>query len=76
MVTAKSDELTTKLSRRQKWEIAALLCLQVPAAMIFYPVAAVLVLTGILAPLSIVLCRIGTMPLSLAMKLRDARQSG
>ena len=38
--------------------------------------ATVIVLTGVGAPLSIVLMRIGTMPYSLAMKRKAAWQSG
>jgi hypothetical protein len=65
-----------KLSGGQKWVIAGLILLQVPASAIFYPVAAVISLTGIGGPLSMILLTIGTMPLSLAMKRKAAWQSG
>lgn len=65
-----------KLTGRQKWVIAGLLLLQVPAAAIFYPLAAVISLTGIGVPLSVILLGIGTMPYSSAMKRKVAWQSG
>lgn len=65
-----------KLSFSQRLIIVGLLALQVLSGIILYPVAAVLVLTGILAPISIVLFRIGTLPLSLALKLKASWQGG
>jgi hypothetical protein len=59
----------------QKALIAGLLCLQIPFGIVFFPLAAVLVLTGILAPLAMMFFRIATMPFSLAMKRRAAWQS-
>jgi hypothetical protein len=41
-----------------------------------FPLAAVFVLTGILAPLGIMTFRAAIMPLSWAMKRRSSRQSG
>ena len=76
MVVANPNSPKVKLTGRQKWVIAGLLCLQVPASAIFYPLATIIVLTGVGAPLSIVLLRIGTMPYSLAMKRKAAWQSG
>ena len=64
------------LTGRQKWLIAGLILLQVPSSAVFYPLAAVLSLTGIGVPLSIVLVGIGTMPYSSAMKRKVAWQSG
>jgi hypothetical protein len=65
-----------KLSVGQKLVIAGLLCLQVPASAIFYPVATVIILTGVGAPLSMTLWAIGTKPLSLAMRWKTEWQSG
>jgi hypothetical protein len=55
--------------------LVGLLCLQVPASAIFYPVATVLILTGVGAPLSMVLWTVGTLPFSVAMKRKAAWQS-
>jgi hypothetical protein len=76
MVESKPNSPKVKLTGRQKWLIAGLICLQIPSSAIFYPVATVIVLTGVGAPLSIILLRIGTMPFSLAMKRKAAWQSG
>ena len=76
MVVANPNSPKVKLTGRQKWLIAGLLFLQIPSGAIFYPVATVIVLTGVGAPLSIILLRIGTMPYSLAMKRKAAWQSG
>jgi hypothetical protein len=65
-----------KLTGRQKWLIAGLILLQVPSSAIFYPLAAVISLTGIGVPLSMILLGIGTMPYSSAMKRKVAWQSG
>jgi len=56
--------------------IAGLICLQVPSGAIFYPMATIIILTGVGAPLSMVLWAIGTMPLSLAMKRKAEWQYG
>lgn len=69
---ASSATAPPKLSARQRWIVAGALSLQVITGVIFYPVAAVLILTGILAPLSFVIARIGTMPLSWLSKRRSA----
>jgi hypothetical protein len=42
---------------------------------VFFPMAAVFVLTGILAPLGMAAFAIATMPISVAMKRRDAWRS-
>ena len=76
MVVANPNSPKVKLTGRQKWVIASLLCLQIPSSAIFYPVATIIVLTGVGAPLSIILLRIGTMPYTLAMKRKAAWQSG
>jgi hypothetical protein len=76
MVVANPNSPKVKLTGRQKWVIAGLLCLQIPSSAIFYPLATIIVLTGVGAPLSIILLRIGTMPYSLAMKRKAAWQSG
>jgi hypothetical protein len=56
--------------------IAGLLCLEIPFGVVFFPMAAVFVLTGILAPLGMASFALATMPFSLAMKHRSAWQSG
>jgi hypothetical protein len=55
---------------KKKVLIVALFCLQIPFGVVFFPLAAVLVLTGILAPLGMLAFAIGTMPFSFAMKQR------
>lgn len=64
-----------RLPIREKILIAALLVLEVPVGIFFIPLATVLVLTGILAPLGMMSFSIGTMPFSLAMKRKSARQT-
>jgi len=76
MVVSDPNSPKVKLTSRQKWLIAGLICLQIPSSAIFYPVATIIVLTGVGAPLSIILLRIGTLPYSLAMKRKAAWQSG
>jgi hypothetical protein len=76
MVVSNSNPFKAKLTGSQKWLIVALFCLQVPSGAILYPVATVIVLTGVGAPLSMILLRIGTMPYSIAMKRKAAWQSG
>jgi len=76
MVVSNPNSPKTKLTGSQKLLIAGLICLQVPSGAIFYPLATIIVLTGVGAPLSIILLRIGTMPYSLAMKRKAAWQSG
>ena len=75
MVVANPNSPKVKLTGRQKWLIAGLICLQIPSSAIFYPVATIIVLTGVGAPLSIVLLRIGTMPFSMAMTRKAEWQS-
>lgn len=57
--------------------IACLLLLQIPFGIVFFPIAAVLVLTGILAPLAMMSFSLATMPFTLAMKemngIREAK---
>jgi hypothetical protein len=65
-----------KLSATQKMVIAALLCLQIPSGALCYPAATVIILTGVGAPISMVLWRIGTMPYAMAMQRKAAWQSG
>ena len=76
MVTTNPIPPKAKLTGGQKCAIAGLFLLEVPSAAIFYPAATVIVLTGVGAPLSLVLLRIGTMPYTLAMKRKTAWQSG
>jgi hypothetical protein len=65
-----------KLTGGQKWMIAGLLFLQIPSSLIFYPVAAIFAITGILAPIAMLLMGIGTLPFSFAMKCKRSWQSG
>jgi hypothetical protein len=76
MVAANPSSPKSKLTAGQKLVIAGLLCLQIPSGALFYPVATVIVLTGVGAPLSVILLRIGSMPFSVAMKRKAAWQSG
>jgi hypothetical protein len=76
MVASNPNSPKAKLTGRQKWVIAGLICLQVPSSVLCYPVATLIVLTGFGAPLSVVLLRIGSMPFSMAMKRKAAWQSG
>jgi hypothetical protein len=76
MVVSKPNPAKTRLTSKQKWLIAGLIFLQIPSGAIFYPVATVIVLTGVGAPLSMILLRIGSMPFSSAMKRKTAWQSG
>ena len=66
----------SKLTGGQKWMIAGLLFLQIPSSLIFYPVAAIFAITGIFAPIAMVLMGIGTLPFSFAMKCRRNWQGG
>ena len=61
----------SKLTGGQKVMIAGLLLLQIPASLLFYPLAAVFAITGIFVPIALVLLAVGTMPFSFAMKCRD-----
>ena len=65
----------TKLSVGQKLMIAALICLEIPFAAIFYPLATIIILTGVGAPISMLFWAIGTMPFALAMKYKATWQS-
>jgi hypothetical protein len=76
MLESNPQSPKARLSVGQKLVIAGLLCLQVPSSAVFYPVATVIILTGVGAPLSRALWAIGTMPFSLAMKRKAAWQSG
>ena len=53
--------------------IAGLLLLEIPFGVVFFPMAAVFVLTGILAPLAMMAFKLATLPLSIAMNRRSAR---
>jgi hypothetical protein len=66
----------SKLTGGQKWMIAGLLFLQIPSSLIFYPVAAIFAITGIFAPIAMVLMGIGTLPFSFAMKCKQGWQGG
>jgi hypothetical protein len=75
ILASNPNSTKAKLSARQKMVIVGLLCLQVPSGAIFYPMATVVILTGVGAPLSMIFWAIGTMPYSLAMKRKAAWQS-
>jgi hypothetical protein len=72
---SKTPSSTVTLSWKRKLVIAGLLCLEIPFGIVFFPMAAVLVLTGILAPLAIMVFKVATMPLTLSMKYKSAWQS-
>ena len=76
MVVSNPHSPKVKLTGRQKWVIAGLICLQIPASALCYPLATIIVLTGVGAPLSVVLLRVGSMPFSSAMQRKAAWQSG
>jgi hypothetical protein len=71
-----SAQAKAKLTGRQKLMVGALLFLQVPSSLIFYPVAALFSITGVGVPVSLVLMGIGTLPYSSAMKCKTAWQDG
>jgi hypothetical protein len=60
----------------QKGIVAGLICLQIPSAVLFFPAAAIIILTGVGAPLSMILWRVGSMPFSLAMRRKAVWRSG
>jgi hypothetical protein len=70
MLASKNHLPEATLPWKKKASIAGLLCLQIPFGVVFFPLAAVLVLTGILAPLGMMSFAIATMPFSWAMKCR------
>jgi hypothetical protein len=76
MVASEKNVPKAPLTWDKKALVAGLLCLEIPFGIVFFPMAAVLVLTGILAPLGMMSFAVATMPLSLAMKYRTAWQSG
>jgi hypothetical protein len=71
-----SAKVKAKLTGRQKLLVGALLLLQVPSSLIFYPVAALFSITGVGVPVSLVLMGVGTLPYSSAMKCKTAWQEG
>jgi hypothetical protein len=74
MVASKAHLPRATLPWKKKALIAGLLCLEIPFGVVFFPLAAMLVLTGFLAPLGLMCFAIATMPFSQAMKLRAARE--
>lgn len=74
-VTPQTSSSKATLPWKKRVLIAVLLCLEIPFGVVFFPLAAVLVLTGILAPLGMMSFTVATMPLSLAMKQRAAWHS-
>lgn len=75
MITENKGLPKAAMPWRLKALIAVLLCLQIPIGIFFFPLAAVLVLTGILAPLGMMCFTIARKPSSLAMKCRADWQS-
>jgi hypothetical protein len=55
----------------QKWLVAGLLVLQVPWALIFFPLAALFAITGIFVPIAMILVGIGTLPFTIAMNAKS-----
>ncbi len=72
MTAVDQDSPKVKLPGKEKLLIAGLLFLEVPSALFFIPLATVLVLTGILAPLGVMSFAVGTKPFSMAMKRKTA----
>lgn len=72
----KPQSAKSKLTGGQKWMIAGLLVLQIPASLLFYPLAAIFAITGIFVPIALVLVGIGTWPLSFAMRRKERWQAG
>jgi hypothetical protein len=75
-VVANPQPPKSKLTGGQKWMITGLLVLQIPSSLIFYPIAAIFAITGIFAPIAMVLMAVGTWPFSFAMKCKDRWQRG
>lgn len=75
MVPSKSPSAATAMPWTEKLLIGGLLCLEIPFGIVFFPMAAVFVLTGILAPLGMATFALATMPFSLAMKRRSSWHS-
>ena len=65
----------TALSFKRRLALGGLLCLEIPFGIVFFPMAAVLVLTGILAPLAIMVFKVATMPLTVWMNCKVAWQT-
>lgn len=75
MVPSKSPSAAAAMPWTEKLLIGGLLCLEIPFGIVFFPMAAVFVLTGILAPLGMATFALATMPFSLAMKRRSSWRS-
>jgi len=75
MATVEGDAPKVRLPVKEKILIAGLLVLEVPLALFFIPLATVLVLTGILAPLGMMSFAVGTKPFSVAMQRKSKWQS-
>ena len=70
-----TDTEKSALPWKEKTLIAGLMILQIPLAVIFFPLAAVFVLTGILAPLGVASFAVATKPTSLALRRRSTWRS-
>lgn len=75
MLAPKTQSPKASLPWTKKALIAALLCLEIPVGIFFFPLAAVLVLTGILAPLGMMSFTVARMPITWAMKCKSGWQS-
>jgi len=75
MTVSNQSPHKVKLSGKEKWLFVSLLILQVPMAVIFIPLAAVLILPGFLAPFGLACFAIGTKPFTMAMKLLSDQKS-
>jgi hypothetical protein len=76
MLVSNPSSPKTKLSAGQRLAIVGLLLLQIPSGALCYPPATIIMLTGVGAPLSVILWKIGTMPYSSAMRRKAVWQSG
>jgi hypothetical protein len=76
IVPSKTPSPRATMPWMDKLMIAGLLCLEIPFGIVFFPMAAVFVLTGILAPLGMASFALATMPFSLAMKHKSAWHAG
>jgi hypothetical protein len=75
-MVVQTDARVSKVPWTEKLLVAGLLCLEIPFGVVFFPMAAVFVLTGILAPLGMASFALATMPITLAMKRKDGWHSG
>ena len=75
MAVSKQPASFVKVPMREKLLVAGLMILEIPFAIFFIPLATVLVLTGILAPLGMLSFALGTKPFSLALRIKNASKT-